>query len=234
MYLLMLTLLAACAPAQAPPTVVPAAIPTINTIGETLDKQASGEVVALGYLLSSPQGAVLADGLRFPPDAAPTPIEDAAVWLEGAAELPAGTPVATGSDERYSIVEARGRLEGPGEYGPAGQYRYRMVAPTVRPFGVRDITLPLLLQNSNLYERQVVRLSGQLLASSDSAILVERIGAGGVPEDAALQLKLARPPRDPGVLERLQTATGDIRFGPVEITGLWRDGRLYPLAVLNR
>jgi hypothetical protein len=80
-----------------------------------------------------------------------------------------------------------------------------------------------------------VRLQGQLLASDDSALLVERLGAGGVPEGSALQVKLAIPPPDSVALASLRPAgDGSIRFGPVEITGLWRAGRLYPLSVVAR
>lgn len=224
--------LAACAPAaQTPPTPPPA--PTLPAVAELLDQGAAGPIRTVGYLYAGPEGTVLADSLRAGEAGPPGP--GAGVWLDGAPALPADSPTTAAGDARYTIVEARGTLEGPGQFGPGGRYAYRMVAPELRPLSVRELTIPLLLQNSGLYEGQPVRLEGQLIATGDSAILVERLGPGGVPEAAALQLKLAAPPRDPAVAAGLrQAGSGDVRFGPVQITGLWRAGRLYPLSVVVR
>ena len=90
----------------------------------------------------------------------------------------------------------------------------------------------LLLDNSGLYAGQPVRLQGQLLADADGAVLVEQLGPGGVPEASALQIKLVPTTHDRALLEQLSPAgNGDVRFGPVEVTGIWRSSRLYPLSI---
>lgn len=232
MSLALALLLCGCTAATpARPTPPPA--PTIPAMGELLAGGAAGEITAIGYLYTSPAGSVLADSLVAGADGAPVPAEGLGVWIEGAPPLPPDSQTTAAGDARYTLVEARGTMEGPGRYGPGGGYAYRLSAPELRPLSVRELTLPLLLQNTGLYANQAVRLRGQLIAGADSAILVERLGPGGVPEGDALQLKLAAPPRDPAVAAALRRAgAGDVRFGPVEITGLWRADRLYPLHVV--
>lgn len=229
----LMTILAACGAARQPAATAQPA-PTVPAVAELLQGSAAGPVKTIGYLYSSPQGALLADSLSFDERGQAGPPSQA-IWVESPPELPPDTPSSQAGDARYTLVEARGQLEGPGQFGPGGVYPYQLVAPVLEALSVRELTMPLLLQNSALYEGQPVRLQGQLLARADSALLVERLGAGGVPADTALQLKLAAPPRDPSLATRLRSAgAGDVRFGPVEITGLWRGGRLYPLAVLVR
>jgi hypothetical protein len=61
------------------------------------------------------------------------------------------------------------------------------------------------------------------------------VGVGGVPNDRALQVKLAAPPRDPALAAALHTsANGRTTFGLIELTGIWRSGRLYPLTATPR
>lgn len=232
--LLMALLLVACGAEQRPlPTAAPA--PTLPAIRELLAEPAAGPVTTFGYLYLTPDGAALVDGLSLGLAEGPTPVDGAGLWLEPAPALPDDAPLVEANGARYGIVVARGALEGPDAYGPQGAYRYRLAGAQVEPLSVRELSIPLLLANPALYEGQAVRLQGQLLASADQALLVERIGAGGVPEASALQLKLAIPPPDTAALSRLrQAGDGGIRFGPVEITGLWRGGRLYPLSVVAR
>lgn len=220
-------LLASCgAPRQ---QVTPPPAPTVPALGELIDRAAPGAVRTIGYLLLLPDGAVLADSLLLGNGDAPA--ADSAVWVVNPPALPEEGFAEAGA-VRYALVAARGNLEGPGQYGPDGRYAFQLDAPTLDPLSVRELTIPLLLQNSGLYENQAVRLDGQLLMRSDSALLVERIGAGGVPADDALQVKLSVPPRDPALDSRLRSAgSGSVRFGAVQITGLWRAGRLYPLLV---
>jgi hypothetical protein len=230
--IVLFALLAGCGPAGLPaaPTAAPA--PTLPAIRELLAEPVAGQAGAFGYLYVTEAGAALVDGLSFGPAGVPAPVDDAGIWLEPAPALPADAPLAEAGGARYGVAVARGALEGPGAFGPDGAYRYRLAAAEVEPLSVRELSIPLLLGNPTLYEGQAVRLQGQLLAGPDSALLVERIGAGGVPEDSALQLKLAIPPPDAAAVARLRPAgNGDIRFGPVELTGLWRGGRLYPLSI---
>lgn len=227
-------LLAACSSAARPlPTPPPA--PTVPAVGELVAAAAPGAVTTVGYLYTTAEGSVLADSLGAGANGAPAPAEGLSVWVESSPALPPGSSTSLEGGASYALVEARGALEGPGQFGPGGRYAFRMVAPALKPLSVRELTIPLLLQNSGLYEGQPVHIQGQLIADAESAILVERLGRGGVPEADALQLKLAAPPRDPAVAAGLSPAgSGKVRYGPVDITGLWRAGRLYPLYVVPR
>jgi hypothetical protein len=233
--LLTALLLAGCGPSSPAAIPTPAPAPTLPAVRELLAEPATGPATTFGYLYVTPDGAALVDGLSFGPTGEPAPVDGAGLWLGPAPTLPADAPLVDAAGARYGIVVARGTLEGPDAYGPQGAYRYRLAAAQVEPQGVRELSIPLLLGNPALYEGQAVRVRGQLLSSAASALLVERIGAGGVPEDSALQLKLAIPPPDSAVVASLRPAgDGSIRFGPVEITGLWRGGRLYPLSIIAR
>lgn len=229
--LISLALLAACGAGRTPAATPPPA-PTTPAVAELLSAGAPGPISTIGYLYIGPDGAILADSLSRGAGGLPAPTDGLAIWLEGVPPLPPEVQATPVGDAGYALVQARGQLEGPGRFGPDGGYSFRMVAPALEPLSVRELSMPLLLQNSALYEGQAVHLSGQLLADRDSALLVEQLGAGGVPADSALQLKLAIPPRDPALVQALrQAGSGDVRFGPVAITGLWRGGRLYPLLV---
>jgi hypothetical protein len=233
--LLTALLLAGCGPSSPAAIPTPAPAPTLPAVRELLAEPAAGPVTTFGYLYMTADGAALVDGLSLGPAGEPAPVDDAGLWLEPPPALPPDAPLADAAGARYGVAIARGTLEGPDAYGPRGAYRYRLAGAQVEPLGLRELSIPLLLGNPALYEGQAVRVQGQLLASDASAILVERIGAGGVPEDAALQLKLAIPPSDSAVVAGLRPAgNGSIRFGPVEITGLWRGGRLYPLSITAR
>jgi hypothetical protein len=228
----LLLLLAACSSGARPsPTAAPA--PTLPAVGELVEAAAPGPVTTVGYLYTTAEGSVLADSLSAGANGAPAPAEGLSVWIESAPTLPADSSALVEGGASYALVEARGALEGPGQFGPGGRYAFQMVAPVLKPLSVRELTIQLLLENSGLYEGQAVHIQGQLIADAEAAILVERLGRGGVPEADALQLKLAAPPRDPAVAAGLSPAgSGKVRYGPVDITGLWRADRLYPLLVV--
>lgn len=192
----------------------------------------AGQLQVVGYLLIDAAGASLVDGLSFALPPAPTPLEPGGIWLGAAPTLPPDTALTEAVGVRYAIVAAEGTLEGPGSFGPDGAYGYQLAQARIEVLSVRDLSMRLLLDNSALYAGQPVRLQGQFLGNADGAVLVERLGAGGVPEAAALQIKLAPAIRDQALLAQL-TSTGDgrIHFGPVEITGIWRSSRLYPLSI---
>ncbi len=224
-------LLAACGQAAAPaPTAPPA--PTVPTVGELLAAPTPGRVTTIGYLFASPEGALLVDTLHLTGADAPAPLADDGLWLGEGAQLPPDAPITQVGPTSYAIVEASGLLEGPGQYGPGGRYRYRLVAPALEARSARDLTIALLLENSALYHGQPVRVRGQLLSSPGTALLIERLGPGGVPDASARQVKLASVPADPA-LGALQTAGGGrVTYGPVEVIGVWRADRLYPLAIV--
>lgn len=211
------------------PTPPPA--PTLPAVGEIIAGPTPGPVRAVGYLFVTPDGAALVDGLRLAGPGAPAPLGDAGLWLGATPALPAEPPLTTVGEAAYGVAEAEGRLEGPGQYGPGGRFAYALAEAVVRPRSARDLSIALLLGNSALYEGQPVRLKGQLLVSADSALLVERLGPGGVPAAAALQVKLARVPDKTTLARLIQAGEGRVSYGPAEVIGIWRNGRLYTLAV---
>lgn len=224
-------LLAGCGGATAArPTPPPA--PTLPAVGEITAGATPGPVRTVGYLLVTPDGAAMVDGLRLSGPGAPAPTGGGGIWLGATPPLPAEPTLTTAGDVAYVVAEADGRLEGPGQYGPGGRFAYSLADAVVRPRSARDLTIPLLLANSGLYEGQPVRLRGQILASADSALLVERIGPGGVPDAQALQVKLARAPDEATLAALTQGSEGRVSYGPAEVIGIWRAGRLYPLAVI--
>jgi hypothetical protein len=229
MYLIMLLLLLAGCGGQAATSTAASGM-LLPPVGEVLADPPTGHVATIGYLFINGEGAALVDGLRLIDQ--PAPLDATGLWLGATPDLPADTLITVAGEVRYLIVEARGRLDGPGSFGPEGRYRYQLAEAELLPQTPRTLSIGLLLANSERYEGQTVQIEGQLLTTSDSALLVERIGEGGVPDNAALQVKLEAPPRDEALAARLRrSADGRVTFGSVEITGLWRAGRLYPLAV---
>lgn len=222
---------AACAPAPSPS---PASPPTPTTAGvaELLEAPPVGEVAIAGYLLVRPNGALLTDQVRFDGIVPVIPVGSPnLIWI-GDPALPPDAQLQQADDLRYALAVVRGLLEGPGAFGPAGDLAYRINAPQVRLLSLRDLTIPLLLSNSGLYEGQAVQVRAQILISSSSALLVEELGQGGVPMAGALQIKLVSPPDDPELTARLSAASGgSVHYGPVQVVGIWRRGALYPLAI---
>jgi hypothetical protein len=223
--------LAACGDAApAPPTPLP--VPTLPAVGEIMAGATPGPVRVVGYLFVTPDGAAMVDGLRLVGPGAPASLDEGGIWLGATPPLPPEPVLTKAGGVSYVVAEAEGRLEGPGRYGPGGRYSYTLAEPVVRPRSARDLTIALLLANSGLYEGQPVRVSGQLLASAGSALLIERIGPGGVPDDQALQVKLARTPDKTTLAGLTQGGEGRVSYGPAQVIGIWRAGRLYPLAVI--
>jgi hypothetical protein len=221
--------LAGCGAQSGPSPVAPA--PTLPMVREALASQAGGAFEAIGYLYRTPAGDSLIGALSLGAPGSAVPLADGGqIWLAQPPALPAdSTPEAVGGAS-YIIVRARGQLAPPGAYGPAGAYRYQLSQASLKPLSVRDLTIPLLLSNAPIYSNQPVRISGQLLLSQKTALLIERIGSGGVPDSSALQIKLSGP-IDSAALSAQLTAAGDARFGPVQVIGIWRNGALAPLLI---
>jgi hypothetical protein len=229
---MLLLLLAACGATVAPtPTALPQ--PTAPAVNELLQRPAAGPTSTFGYLYLTAEGAMVVDGLRVDATGALQPVDGDALWLDPPPTLPDDAALTESGEARYAIVAASGALEGPAAFGPGGAYSYQLKGPSVEVLSVRELSIALLLSNSQLYEGQPVHIQGELLANSADALLVERLGVGGVPAEGALQIKLAKPPADPGLLDRLRSA-GRVSFGPVDVTGVWRGGSLYPLLVTAR
>lgn len=232
---LIVLLLTACGRPSADTPPPPPLAPTLPTVGEVLAAPVAGPVRIVGLLYITDDGAALVDELGIGPSGAVAPLDDGGIWMGRLADLPTAASGLAPDERRPAVVEVTGRLAGPGSFGPAGRYRYRLDEPELKPLTWRDLTIALLLENSALYEGQPVRLQGQILTGPGTALLVERLGAGGVPDAGALQVKLAAPPRDPSLRAALRTsADGGLSFGPVEIAGLWRAGTLSPLTAAPR
>lgn len=233
--LILFFLLVSCGrPSAAALTPLPLA-PTLPTLDEVLAAPEAGPVSAVGVLYVTDDGAALVDQLGIDSRGAVAPLDGEGIWLGQPATLPTEVRGLKPGERRSLVVAFSGSLAGPGSYGLVGQYRYSLDEPELTSLTSRDLTIALLLENSALYEGQPVRLQGQLLAGPGTALLIERLGPGGVPDARALQVKLAAPPRDPSLRAALSTSSGGrVIFGPVEITGLWRGGVLYPLTTAPR
>jgi hypothetical protein len=191
-----------------------------------------GSLTTVGYLYLDDDGARLVSGLTNsagtlqPLDALATQI-----WLGTIPDRIAGELQSNGV-VRYGAVRVVGTLAGPGTFGPDGRHTHQLLDVTYTLLVASDISIALLETNLATYEQQVVRLPGQLLLGTSSALLVDQLDVGGVPATNARQLKLAQPIRDQALLSQLQGAPGAAaRFGPVTVEGFWQRGVLYPLLI---
>ncbi|MGQ9894471.1 MAG: hypothetical protein ACUVSY_11790 [Roseiflexus sp.] len=185
------------------------------------------------YLLIDARGARLVAGLSFSAGATPVPTDPPTrqVWLDPDDRLADIVRRAQPSgDAQYLAVAAGGDLEGPGAFGPDGAFGYQMRTPMLTPLPWQETTVALLaaLPSSG----QAVRVTGALVAGAGEAVLVEALGPGGAPAPQARQVKLQAPVRDAALLAHL-TATpgGAVRYGMVQIEGIWYDGTLVPLGI---
>jgi hypothetical protein len=235
-----LLMLVACGEVVTPPPDVPPT-PTqlvFTPIAELQQRNlpATGTTIStIGYVVVTDAGAILLDGLTFSEGDTPQPLSSPSIqiWLGGEIIRSLGGFLQRAGTVRYAIVLARGKFEGPGLFGPNGSYRYRLTEPRLQTLAPEDASIAALLDNSKSYEGRVVRVVGSLLARSDEALLVERLGAGGLPEPEARQLKLRGPLRDRPLLTRLKhTSNSAIFFGQVQAEGIWRGGQLTPLALI--
>ncbi|PDW02779.1 hypothetical protein [Candidatus Viridilinea mediisalina] len=230
--LFLLTCLAACGGQATTPSSLSS--PSLPTVGELLLAGPSlGQVATVGYLFIDEHGAALVDGLHMRDP--PVPLDDLGLWLGDVPTLPEDAAISVAGATQYLLVEARGRLEGPGSFGPSRRYRYRLAAAELIPREPRKFTIMELLAGSERYAGHAVQVEGYLLATPDSALLIELLGEGGVPDNDARQLKFVAPPRDVNIIPGMQrSADQRVIYGPVELVGLWRDGSIYPLAIRGR
>ena len=235
---LALVLLVACSDASAPAQLPATPTPLVFTpIGDALVQgmpPSGADTTTVGYIFVDGAGARLLDGLSFSAGPEPQPLSDATtqIWLDTSVADTLGNVLRTAGAVRYAAVVARGRLEGPGAYGPEGSYRYHMRDAHVEPLAPQETTIGGLLDNSAAYNGRFVRIIGALLARADSALLVDRLGSGGLPAPETRQIKLRGPLRDTALLSRLQGASGGtIHFGQVQVEGVWHGGALTPLSV---
>ncbi len=232
--LLGLLLVSACASGD-PVTSLPDELGFVG-VADLLDgTPVRGSVTVIGYLFVRPAGVVLLDGLSFSATPPPQPLvsdPSQQLWIGPSLDSSVVAELAQSGVVRYGIVQAQGQVSGPGTFGPAGRYRYRFTPDKLTFLSPPTVTIGELLANAAAYEQQLVRVEGELLTSDDTALLVSRIGAGGVPASNSRQLKLPVPLRDQALLDQLaQVADTPIYFGPVQIDGVWRGDMLHPLGI---
>jgi hypothetical protein len=187
-----------------------------------------------GYLVVDTSGARLVDGMRAAAGG-PVPIAPPAdqVWVELAQGAPPADVLQDGGALRYALALVRGRLEGPGAYGPGGAHRFRLRDAQVTALTPQETTVAALLASPSAYADRPVRVTGGLLARPGAMLLAEQLESGGIPAPGTQQLKLAAPLRDAALPQELERSpSGEVRFGLVQVEGLWRDGALAPLMIL--
>lgn len=220
--------LGACAPNQ------PVPLPVASL-------QAANAVAVLPAVLAEPQqwsgreltliSPVYDDGdnrlLAVP---LPTSIEKVeetnAIWL--AQPLPADVRQQLTAEN--TIVKLRGVLSPPGAYGRDQQFAYQFVAEQAAVITPERTTIANLALNPQALDQILLRLDGTLLADPEGALLVDEVGAGGVPKASGHHIKLVRAALDPTLVASL-AGTDNVRWGRVEIIGWWQNGALTPLAI---
>jgi hypothetical protein len=236
--LLLQLLLIACGDVVSPPAQPPTPTPlTFTPLGDLLGRSmpvAGAEITTVGYVVVGEAGAHLVDGMSFSAGVMPEPLSgEGQVWLGADVVRSLGGLLQRAGGLRYAVVLARGRLEGPGLYGPDGSFRYQLNNPHLQTLAHEETSIAALLDNAAAYQGRLVRVAGGLLARPDSALLVEQLGPGGIPAPGTRQVKLRGPLRDRALLSRLKRSTnGAIHFGQVQVEGIWREGQLTPLAIL--
>ena len=227
-----LVLLSACAaPVEPTPQLPPA--PTVVPFTPFGGLPAQGQIITLGYLLVRESGALLVGSASFAaaqPQALGNPAD--AIWCGDPAMLHI-TGALSGSDPvRSAIVIARGTLSEPGAYGPSGIYRRQLRDAMLTVIVPEETSVANLQDNTGYYEGRVVRVNGGIVTRDTSAVLVDRLGSGGVPQPAARQVKLRWTADDTALLAQLNSAPGGkVRFGQVQIEGYWHNGTLIALAI---
>lgn len=217
-------LLAAC---SAPVAEVTPPTPAYELVGEALARPGPRDASVLGYVARDGQGFRLIGGLRSEPGGPQPVAEDEQVCLELAPGELAGAAGTAGASP-YLLAAVSGRLEA----GGAGPCRMRIVGARTRALSPREATVETLVKRPGDYAGEPVRVTGALLARPGAALLLERIGDGGAPAPGALQVKLAGTLPEAALPDALRhSASGDVRFGRVQVEGLWRDGALLPLAI---
>jgi len=231
-------LLSACqdasAPIQLPPTAEPIAYILIPDLLATSQPAGSRSITTIGYVLADQTGVILVDTIVFDADGKPQPLDtgSAPLWL--GAQLPPQLQglLRTAGNVEYASVVVRAHLLGPGSYGPNGRYHYQLTDPILQPLAAQETTIDDLLNRPAAYESRLVRMVGGLLIRETSALLIDKLGPGGIPEPKSRQIKLRAPINDQAVLARLKSApSGVVHFGQIQVEGLWHAGALTPISI---
>jgi hypothetical protein len=218
------------APARPTPPPVATAVP-FTPLPEAL-RTGAGRTATLGYLVAEQQGAWLADTVRVGDGTISilTP-DNSLVWCGDAAGQVEGALLGA-QGRRYALVSVDGELQGPGRYGPEGRFAWQIASPQVRVVAPQETSIAMLLAAGSNSARRVVRLNGHVLLNESSALLIDKLGAGGIPEPGAQQLKLRRTARDAQLEQQLQSiGAGAFRTGQVQVEGYLDNGALTVLSM---
>jgi hypothetical protein len=210
-------LLAACGSSAVPPAE--------ELVREVLARREPRAVRAIGYLTRDAAGVRLVGELHagvdgFVPGGQVMCLDAPAGEGERLIALAPEAPAA-------AVAAVSGTLSpGPGACSAMiTNARAELLAP-------RETTIATLVQRPQEYDGAVVRVAGGLLARPGAALLVEQLGAGGVPAPGTQQIKLVVPLADGMLPQALgRSPSGDVRFGPVLVEGFWRNGALVPLVI---
>jgi hypothetical protein len=213
---------------------MPVAFVPLDLLLQASAAQAADQVTTAGYLIVDRTGAALLDGLSFAADGTPQRFDNPnQIWLGAGIKASIKGQLRAAGTLMFAPALVRGRLEGPGAYGPDRSYQYQIAGPSIEVIAAQETTISDLLDHSASYESRLVRLIGGLIARDSSALLVDQLGPGGLPMPKARQIKLRAPIRDRALLGRLKGLPGgSIRFGQVQIEGFWRSGALIPLSII--
>jgi hypothetical protein len=235
--ILLLLLLVACssdARPSAPATPTPLAFMLLSDVLNGQAGRQGNQLTTAGYLYADSSGFRLVDGITVSNAATPQPLSEAAdqIWIGDTVPDSIQQALSTTGAIQMAVVLAQGRLDGPGTYGPNGAYRYQLEDPRLQPIPPAETSITNLLDNPSAYAGRYIRINGALLSSATAAVLVDKLGAGGVPDAAARQIKVRSPIRDSALLEQLQqSSNGSVRFGAVQVEGFWIDRFLIPLKI---
>jgi len=219
---------------QLPPTAVP---PQFVLLPEALAAGArtpQEPLTLAGFVVSQNDGGVLVSELVFDaqgggyiPDKAAAP-----VWLGANLLKLDAVQLQTAGTLKYAPALVHGTIEGPGTYGPGGHYTYQIAEPRLEAWVPIESSVGALLDEPQSYNGRLVRVLGSLLLRNGSALLVDKLGPGGIPAQAARQIKLLGPIDESRILNALaQSSSGVVRFGQVQVEGVMRGTALVPLAL---
>ncbi|WP_129630970.1 hypothetical protein [Candidatus Oscillochloris fontis] len=219
--------LVGCSAPPATTSTTPIPQPTVPGLAEVLERPPKEAIQTIGYLIPMDGGAALIGGLSFAHGESPQALEIAgSIWLPEPLVIPAANPQAAA----WQLVQASGTLSAVGNYGPNGGYPYQLEQIQLKALEISDLNIEQLLSNTGGYINQAVRIRAQILISESSALLVETLGSGGVPDANARQIKLSGPVERGALLDQLN-ASGNTHFGAVEVVGIWHGQSLYVLSI---
>jgi hypothetical protein len=217
-YLTIVLMLAACgSPALPTPISVDANPSPLRSVSEIGRGDFDGATITvIAPVVQRSGGRTLVPALSFT-NADPTPL----LGSPGESVLLGGDPltgltVVPSDGSEYGVVRATGIIQVTAD-------GIRQIQPsTVKVLAPTSLTLADLQANSATYSGQIVALKGSVVVKPGAALLVDAVGPGGVPNDTAAQIKIAQPFADAALIERLPQHSGDIRYGPISVVGLWR------------